>query len=143
MVFGPGATVIASVSPSSSDKATAGGGRRGCDAECLLPIEAGVSANRLEWRDRRRLSARALQRELDSLPENDGARLLRDGLAEFRRALEDSGKRVSHLSDAQLSAGVAREARKLRAMGREGVTADLLRDARRRYADSLPSLDRA
>ena len=84
-----------------------------------------------------RLSARALQRELDSLPESDRARDLRAELARFRRALEDSGRRVGHLSDAQLSAGVLREAHELRAQGWAGEITDLLREARRRYADSL------
>jgi hypothetical protein len=93
---------------------------------------------RFEWQERRWLSARRLQRELDSLPDNDRTRQLRAELADFRRALEDSGKRVSHLSDAQLSAGVLREARRLRAKGWAGEITDLLREARHRYADSLP-----
>jgi hypothetical protein len=45
----------------------------------------------------------------DGYPDTEGTRRLRAGLAEYRRGLESSGKRVSHLSDAQLSAGVLRE----------------------------------
>jgi hypothetical protein len=94
------------------------------------------------WRDHRRLRPRALDRQLDAMPDTPSSRQLRQELDQFRASLEVRGKRAAQLSHGELSAGVMEEARRLKKRRPSQPIDELLPEARERFADSHPDASR-